>query len=923
MDIKEIFKPEIIEYYKTNKSEITKELLDQLRNSGNEGKQIALDILDTEKSEDNYYLDAFGNKISFLGDRNLKKAFTQMKLSQIHIDEIKRCSEDLNYFMDNYIKIRTKKGYDFAELRSYQQRFLDVLNSDSESIVAMLGRQCISGETLITLETAKASIETLFQECSKVAYPLNQEFTETRIPKGLKVLTPLGFREIEYIHKTIPYRKYRIRTENGLTLECAERHVIIDKDNSEVYASESLGIEVQTVKGISKVIECQDLGETQAMYDISIKHLENAENTELYYTNGILSHNSGKSVTVAIFMAWHFNFNHNLNIGICANKGSLAREFLNNIKEMFYSIPMWMRQGITSWSKSTIESELKMRVLTDVPGENSFRGFSISLLCVDETAWIPPDKFHALMDSLLPSQAAMSWKKNIFISTPNGMNHFYELVEGARKRKILYGLSKAQLEKTEKVLSWKQTGEDSYDVTVNEPSNNHALFEMDWRDVPRYNSKGQRLDPEEFKNDIITKYGLTYFSQNFACVSGDTKVKVLDSSLEKETEIPIQDLYRNPRNVLIKTQSGYSDFKGIRKLEAKVLRICFNDTHIDVSEDHRFVVFGTEITAKTLKVGDILQTETGTAIITEIQAVQEQKDVYDVLDTKDHTYITNNLVSHNCDFIGSSHTLISPNILKELKAQEPEMILANRLKVYKEPEEKHKYIMGVDPAKFGSDSFAIQVLDVTTFPFIQVASAKLPDENFQIMPQYLYEWGKWYNEALMIIESNDGAGTYANTVLHNDYEYENLYFEKTFGTFDHKTKTKIEPGFRTNAKNRAMILDTLKLLIDNKRLAINDKDTIKEFTTFVLKNNKFQADDGFHDDLIMALCIALAPFSDVKNFENFTELVSKMYSKDAESVDFSDFLCLGDFDDYSDLEVSDDTPESILFEIQSKSLRGF
>lgn len=391
MDIKEIFKPEIIEYYKTNKSEITKELLDQLRNSGNEGKQIALDILDTEKSEDNYYLDAFGNKISFLGDRNLKKAFTQMKLSQIHIDEIKRCSENLNYFMDNYIKIRTKKGYDFAELRSYQQRFLDVLNSDSESIVAMLGRQCISGETLITLETAKvsgetakASIEMLFQECSKVSYPLNQEFTETRIPKGLKVLTPLGFRELEYIHKTIPYRKYRIRTENGLTLECAERHVIIDKDNSEVYASESLGIEVQTVKGISKVIECQDLGFTQAMYDISIKHLENAENTELYYTNGILSHNSGKSVTVAIFMAWHFNFNHNLNIGICANKGSLAREFLNNIKEMFYSIPMWMRQGITSWSKSTIESELKMRVLTDVPGENSFRGFSISLLVVDE-----------------------------------------------------------------------------------------------------------------------------------------------------------------------------------------------------------------------------------------------------------------------------------------------------------------------------------------------------------------------------------------------------------------------------------------------------------------------------------------------------------------------------------------------------------
>lgn len=628
MDINQVFTPEIIEYYKTNKSEITKELLDQLRNSGNEGKQIALDILDTEKSEDNYYLDAFGNKISFLGDRNLKKAFTQMKLSQIHIDEIKRCSEDLNYFMDNYIKIRTKKGYDFAELRSYQQRFLDVLNSDSESIVAMLGRQ------------------------------------------------------------------------------------------------------------------------------------------------------SGKSVTVAIFMAWHFNFNHNLNIGICANKGSLAREFLNNIKEMFYSIPMWMRQGITSWSKSTIESELKMRVLTDVPGENSFRGFSISLLCVDETAWIPSDKFHDLMDSLLPSQAAMSWKKNIFISTPNGMNHFYDLVDGARRRKILYGQTKEQLDSLKNVLSVKQVG-DSYDVTVDEPSNNHALFEMDWREVPRYNSKGERLDPEEFRKDVETKYGKVYFAQNFAC-----------------------------------------------------------------------------------------------------------------------------------SFLGSSYTLLSKESLQSLKPKEPIDVLDKKLLIYEEPIEDHKYIMGVDPAKSGADSFSIQVLDVTTFPFVQVAAAKLPDENFQIMPARLYDWGVYYNTAFMIVENNEGAGTYANVILFNDLEYENLYFERTFGVYKHDSKTKVEPGFRTNQRNRNLILDTFKQLVDNKKLVINDANTIKELNTFVLKNNKYQADDGCHDDMVMAMCVALAPFADVKNFDNFAEMVSRMYS-DSEPVKFTDYLCLGNFDDFSDDEVQPE--ESLVF----------
>lgn len=620
MNIEQVFTQEHIEYFKKHKNEITSELLEQLRQHGNEGKQIALDILDTEKSEDNYYLDAFGGKISFLGDRNLKKAYTSMKLEKIHIDEIKRCSEDLKYFMDNYIKIRTKKGYDFAELRDYQQRFLDVLNSDAESIVAMLGRQ------------------------------------------------------------------------------------------------------------------------------------------------------AGKSVTVAIFIAWHFNFNKALNIGICANKGNLAKEFLNNVKEMFYSIPMWMRQGITAWSKTTIESELKMRILTDVPGSDSFRGYSISLLVVDECAWIPPNKFHDMCDSLLPSQSAMSWKKNIFISTPNGMNHFYDLVEGARKRKVLYSLTKEEIENlSSEVLSTKEISSGLYDVTVNEPANNHALFEMDWREVPRYNSKGELIDPEKFRDDTIAKFGEMYFLQNF-----------------------------------------------------------------------------------------------------------------------------------QCSFIGSSFTLVSAESLRRFRAKDPEMILSNRLKVFEEPVPGHKYIMGVDPAKFGADCFAVQVLDITQFPFVQAACARLPDENFQTMPSYIYEWGKWYNEALLIIENNEGAGTYVATVMQTDYEYENLYYEKIFGMYKHNSKMKVEPGFRTTVRNRGLILNVLKLLIDNQRLVINDAETIKEFNTFVLKNSKFQADDGFHDDMVMSLAISLAMFSDSKNFENIMELVSKIYSNSSENVDFTDYLCLGAFDDGSD-----------------------
>lgn len=785
-NLQEIFTPELIEYYKTNKNLITSDLLAKLREFGNDGKQLALDILETEKSEDNYYLDAFGKKISFEGDRNLKPAFTQMKLSPIHIEEIEKCSKDLNYFMDNYIKIRTKKGYNFPELRSYQKRFIGILNSDSETVVGLLGRQ------------------------------------------------------------------------------------------------------------------------------------------------------SGKSVTVGIFMCWHFNFNSALNIGICANKKSLAMEFLNNIKEMFYSMPMWMKQGILGWSKTTIESELKMRVLTDAPGDNAFRGYSLSLLVIDESAWMASEKFQALLDSVLPAQGAMSWKKNVFISTPNGMNHFYDLVEGSRKRKIIYGLNKEQIEKlkeTETVLKETESSPGIFDVTIDKPSNNMALFEMDWREVPRFDSKGNRLDPEAFKEDIISKYGATYFSQNFSCVKGNTKIVLKDVSNNKVIKISIEEAYNNIRwsnfnRFKVLTQSGFSEFSGIRRTETnRTLKIFFDDSFIEVSEDHKFMVFGKEVIAKTLREGDVLQTRFDkNVIITKIETSEcseEKCFVYDVLETKDHSYITNGVISHNCSFLGSSHTLVSKESLQRFKPQDPEMILAQRLKVYKEPEPKHKYIIGVDPAKFGGDSYAIQVLDVTSFPFVQVASAKLKDENFQIMPGFIVEWGKWYNEGLLIIENNEGAGTYANVVIHNDYEYENLYFERTFGTFKHDTKTKIEPGFRTTPKSRNIIIDTLKQLIDNELLIINDLDTIKEFNTFVLKKDKYQADDGCHDDMIMSLCIALAPFGDVKNFDNITDLVKKMYSKDT-TTDFTDYLCLGNFDDYSDFSVDSSSSsfgsdfDDVLFEISKK-----
>lgn len=259
------------------------------------------------------------------------------------------------------------------------------------------------------------------------------KYIESKQPKNLKVLTPSGFVKVLWINKTIPLPKVRIKTDS-FALECAENHSVILDDGSECFAKNSLGKFVRTVSGVQQIISVDYLGYSEEMYDLEL------EDVHVYYSSGILSHNSGKSITTSIYLTWMFNFNHDLNIGICCNKRMLAQEFLNNVQTMFLSIPMWMQQGITVWNKTSIATESKMRVLIDAPSSDSFRGFSISILVVDECAFINPGTYKDFANSVFPAQSALAFKKNIIISTANGLNHFYDLVQGAKKKKVYANL---------------------------------------------------------------------------------------------------------------------------------------------------------------------------------------------------------------------------------------------------------------------------------------------------------------------------------------------------------------------------------------------------------------------------------------------------------------------------------------------------
>lgn len=63
-----------------------------------------------------------------------------------------------------------------------------------------------------------------------------------------------------------------------------------------------------------------------------------------------------------------------------------------------------------------------------------------SVIVVDETAYVKTTLWNSFIDAIAPSQSALAWKKNIFLSTANGTNHFKDMCEQAQKPKCYNNL---------------------------------------------------------------------------------------------------------------------------------------------------------------------------------------------------------------------------------------------------------------------------------------------------------------------------------------------------------------------------------------------------------------------------------------------------------------------------------------------------
>lgn len=201
--------------------------------------------------------------------------------------------------------------------------------------------------------------------------------------------------------------------------------------------------------------------------------------------------------------------------------------------------------------------------------------------------------------------------------------------------------------------------------------------------------------------------------------------------------------------------------------------------------------------------------------------------------------------------------------------------------VYRDPEAGHPYIIGCDTAGEGSDSCVMQVIDASDG--VQVMSMASSDMDEDVFAHQIYAAGTAYMTALIAVESN--FSTYPIRELER-LNYPKQYVRETFDNLKHEVRLSF--GFRTDTKTRPVIISNLVQLVRENVETINDRRTLEEMLTFVRNEDTYkpEAEEGAHDDAVMAL--AIAHFVRGSGQQKVTVNKSECFAEWSESM-FEDF----------------------------------
>jgi hypothetical protein len=209
-------------------------------------------------------------------------------------------------------------------------------------------------------------------------------------------------------------------------------------------------------------------------------------------------------------------------------------------------------------------------------------------------------------------------------------------------------------------------------------------------------------------------------------------------------------------------------------------------------------------------------------------------------------------------FLTSGNAPFSLEIIKPMYDNAPKPIeVVDGIRVYKKQSPGGIYVIGADTAEgVGGDACAAHVFNIRGCE--QVASFNStsikPSEFAEKLVQMAEMYGTRYPGTLIGVERNN-HGHSVLLKLDEVLEYPNIF--KTYKEEKKSDIKEIRLGWITDRVTRPIMVDTFIEGVENGTIKLNDRETLGECLTLINNDGKIEAEEGKHDDLVMAACIAV------------------------------------------------------------------
>ena len=658
---------------------------------------------------------------SFRGNQNLKPRNSSeavpIESFQRYTAEIAKCIRDPIYFARNYFYIVSPgKGKHIIDTYQKQDDLIRTIFKENR-VVVLASRQsgkCVSPETSIRLRWPGqdkmmlpiSRVHSLIKSRGKVEPTADTKFTETvSTTEPFEVKSPRGWERVVRSHRTVPFVEHFLQTANGSSLYCADHHLVVTPFGLVRAEDISDGSFVMTQGGVDRVVVSERTKNTTEMYDLELE----PGSEHVYYTDGILSHNT---TSYSIFCCHTLCFNEDKSILIMANKAATAVEIVGRVRLAFELLPKWLKPGVNTWNRGSAELSNGCKIEGVATSPDTARSKSClggeSLVRIQIGPDAPQTVPISEVGKMFPSDSVKIETLNGFVPV-KGWRELSGSFEG-REIRTASGTSLRFTDdhilkdgNDDDVLG-KDVSEGTFLMTIDGPEAVVSSKEIVMEKV---------YDMVDVEGHLFLANGINVHNCNVLivdeCMSGKTRLRLRNSVTGEEKDISAEEIFVDPTlglipvdestlppeflerapeaerfvvpNWEVSTPDGWSKFDYVKRTSPRtgMVRVTLeNGMHIECTENEKLYstkderstgdVEGREgeqlktepTKVSSLRIGDLVETETGMSPIVSIEPMEKTEWVYNLVNVeKEHRHYANGILRTQCAFI-------PPNIMYEV-----------------------------------------------------------------------------------------------------------------------------------------------------------------------------------------------------------------------------------------------------------------